>query len=119
MFVAKLLDISYGMMYVLGMVTPATRNRILKRDGYRCQECLRDWSSDPSRLDVDHRLPKSKGGPDTDDNLRTTCLTCNRRKGTRQDWTPQTPRATLFKTRGKKLGIPGLKRKVSGEVVRT
>lgn len=54
------------------------RKVVLERDAYRCQMCG-DWHN----LAVDHIKPKSKGGPDTLDNLRVLCQSCNSRKGTR------------------------------------
>lgn len=56
-----------------------TRRNLLLRDGYRCQYCggepgVRD-------LNVDHVLPRSRGGRDSWENLVIACRGCNLRKG--------------------------------------
>lgn len=55
-----------------------TRDLVFERDGYRCQEC---GSADD--LTLDHVIPWSKNGPDTEENLRTLCGSCNSRKAAR------------------------------------
>jgi 5-methylcytosine-specific restriction endonuclease McrA len=55
------------------------RFRVFKRDGYRCQICGRS-APDGARLEADHKVPRSKGGPDTLANLWTLCFECNRGK---------------------------------------
>ena len=52
------------------------RYDILKRDGFRCQICGRS-AADGVKLHVDHKIPISKGGLTTWDNLRTLCQDCN------------------------------------------
>lgn len=52
---------------------------ILKRDGYRCQICGRT-AQDNIKLEVDHKLARSKGGSDDPTNLWTLCFDCNRGK---------------------------------------
>jgi 5-methylcytosine-specific restriction protein A len=57
------------------------RKRILERDHYLCQPCLRGA---PSRItlarEVDHVLPKAKGGTDDPANLVAICTPCHRAK---------------------------------------
>lgn len=53
-----------------------TRIRILSRDGHRCVYCGRS-PRDGAVLEVDHRIPRSKGGGDDDSNLFTACWACN------------------------------------------
>jgi len=53
---------------------------VLKRDNYRCQLCGAG-AQDGVRLAVDHKHPKSQGGPDTLKNLWTLCYPCNQGKG--------------------------------------
>lgn len=48
---------------------------ILERDQV-CQECGSDED-----LQLDHVIPVSRGGNDSEDNLRVLCGTCNRRRG--------------------------------------
>jgi 5-methylcytosine-specific restriction endonuclease McrA len=55
-----------------------TRRNVLRRDGNRCQYC-----GQRERLTLDHVVPRSRGGPDTWDNLVAACVPCNNRKGNR------------------------------------
>ncbi|MFF4417038.1 HNH endonuclease [Streptosporangium sp. NPDC001559] len=54
------------------------RRLIHTRDGWRCLKC-----GSPEDLTLDHIQPWSLGGPDTEDNLRTLCRSCNSSKGAR------------------------------------
>jgi 5-methylcytosine-specific restriction endonuclease McrA len=58
---------------------PLTRRNVLQRDGHRCQYC--GYQGD--KLSIDHVLPRSRGGPDSWENVITACLPCNVRKGNR------------------------------------
>lgn len=51
---------------------------VRKRDKYTCQYCGVVF---PTRLEVDHIIPKSRGGSMTPDNLVASCHECNQRKG--------------------------------------
>ncbi|MFA4966370.1 MAG: HNH endonuclease [Thermoleophilia bacterium] len=55
-----------------------SRRAVFARDHHRCQYC-----GSERHLTVDHVVPRSKGGPDTWDNLVTSCAPCNRKKGDR------------------------------------
>lgn len=55
-----------------------SRKNIIKRDQGKCQYC-----GSKSNLTVDHVHPKSRGGPDTWENLTTACVKCNNKKGNR------------------------------------
>lgn len=61
-----------------------TRVRIRIRDNYICGYCKRPGTinKDPdNRLwHIDHKIPYSFGGSDTDDNLLLACTTCNTQK---------------------------------------
>lgn len=59
-------------------IDPALREFIYARDGYRCLEC-----GTPDDLSLDHIIPWSIGGPDTEDNLQTLCRPHNSSKGAR------------------------------------
>lgn len=63
-------------------ISPRMRFEILQRDGFRCQYCGRS-GRDGVRLEVDHLVPVSRGGPTTPDNLVTACFDCNRSKHAR------------------------------------
>jgi hypothetical protein len=54
------------------------RSAVMERDGYQCLEC---GATDD--LTLDHIYPWSLGGPDTLENLRVLCRSCNCRKGAR------------------------------------
>jgi 5-methylcytosine-specific restriction endonuclease McrA len=56
-----------------------TRRNLMFRDAHQCQYCgkrpaMRD-------LNIDHVLPRSRGGDDTWETLVTACRDCNLRKG--------------------------------------
>lgn len=58
------------------------RQRVLLRDRYRCQTCIREGRPsppDPSN-EIDHVKPLDHGGSDSDDNLETICHDCHVRK---------------------------------------
>jgi hypothetical protein len=55
------------------------RERIFKRDDYTCQYC----GVRGGKLQCDHYIPVSKGGTHDDENLKTACEPCNRRKAAR------------------------------------
>ncbi|MBL8851737.1 MAG: HNH endonuclease [Planctomycetaceae bacterium] len=57
------------------------RRNIFLRDEHRCQYCGRHYTS--TRLSLDHIMPRSRGGPDTWENVVCACLNCNVRKGGR------------------------------------
>lgn len=48
------------------------RHRALKNAAFRCESCLR-----PGRLECDHKIPLSKGGKNTLDNVQMLCKTCH------------------------------------------
>lgn len=58
-----------------------TRRNLMVRDAHQCQYC---GKQPPVReLNIDHVLPRSRGGPDSWENLVTACRVCNLRKGWR------------------------------------
>ena len=54
------------------------RNRIYKRDNHECAYC-----GSKKQLTIDHIIPKSRGGKNTWNNLISSCLSCNLKKGDR------------------------------------
>ena len=54
------------------------RSAVLQRDGNKCAYC--DRSGKRRRLELDHAIPKSQGGPDRYDNLVAACRTCNQKR---------------------------------------
>ncbi len=58
-----------------------TRKNLMLRDAHQCQYCAR---RPPVRdLNIDHVIPRSRGGEDSWENLVTACRVCNLRKGRR------------------------------------
>jgi len=49
---------------------------VLARDNWTCRSCRRT-AKDGVTLEVDHIIPRSKGGTDDMDNLQTLCKKCN------------------------------------------
>lgn len=60
------------------------RERVLKRDNYLCQECLRLGFYTPANQ-CDHIIPKSKGGTDDLSNLQSLCYKCHKEKTNKED----------------------------------
>jgi len=58
------------------MISSAKKLRVFQKDGFKCTEC-----GSNKDLTVDHINPKSKGGSDDENNLRTLCEKCNKKKG--------------------------------------
>jgi len=63
-------------------ISISLRYRILSRDKFRCVACGASPAKDGSvELHVDHIIPWSRGGQNTEENLRTLCFKCNLGKG--------------------------------------
>lgn len=63
-------------------ISLSLRYKVLSRDRFRCVICGRSPAKDPNiELHVDHIKPWSKGGQNTEKNLRTLCFDCNLGKG--------------------------------------
>ena len=56
------------------------RQNLLERDDYRCQYCGKTFA--PKQLNMDHVLPKDKGGGTSWENVVTSCIRCNSKKAT-------------------------------------
>lgn len=59
------------------------RKKIYERDGHKCVYC-----GSAESLSLDHVVPRSKGGSNSEDNLVTACQPCNSSKGAKDlsDW---------------------------------
>ena len=75
------------------------RNRVYERDAYRCRYC-----GSYKTLTLDHLIPVSQGGDNSDDHLVACCKSCNSIKGTR---TPQEAGMILLETRNDARGGVG------------
>ena len=60
------------------------RQMILVRDNYMCQPCLEKDRLTPA-TEVDHIIPKAKGGDDNPDNLQAICTDCHKAKTTQEN----------------------------------
>lgn len=66
-----------------GYVPGTARYEILKRAKFRCELC--GVSADEKALEVDHILPRNRGGSDEEHNLQALCYSCNATKRDRDD----------------------------------
>ena len=57
------------------------RKNLFARDKNCCQYCGKRFNT--KELNLDHVIPKSRGGRETWENLVCTCVSCNNRKGNR------------------------------------
>jgi diadenosine tetraphosphate (Ap4A) HIT family hydrolase len=64
-------------------VPGSVRYEVLKRAGGRCELC--GVSHEEVPLDVDHIVPRTKGGTNDPSNLQALCRTCNSQKLNRDD----------------------------------
>ena len=60
------------------MRVPFARTNLLKRDGYTCQYCGKKKKA--SELNIDHVIPKARGGLTSWNNCVTSCIKCNSKK---------------------------------------
>lgn len=75
-----------------------TRHNVFLRDKYTCQYCGNPFAE--RELNLDHVLPRDKGGKTTWENIVTSCIRCNTRKANKHAHevnmklmrTPSTPR---------------------------
>ena len=56
------------------------RFAVFTRDNFTCQYCGRNVVDDKIKLNCDHKIPKTKNGAYTMDNLITACFECNQGK---------------------------------------
>jgi ATP adenylyltransferase len=61
-----------------GYVSGTLRYEVLKRARFRCELC--GVSADVRALEVDHIVPRVRGGKDDPDNLQALCYSCNSMK---------------------------------------
>jgi len=65
-------------------ISLSLRYEVLKRDNFKCVRCGRTPASNPGiELHIDHKLPYSRGGEATLNNLQTMCSECNLGKSNR------------------------------------
>ena len=64
-------------------VSARLRQQIAEQAGYRCGYCLTPQGLSGALLELDHIIPKAKGGLTEEENLWLACVSCNRFKGAR------------------------------------
>jgi 5-methylcytosine-specific restriction endonuclease McrA len=57
------------------------RQNLFERDGHRCQYCNTTYA--PKELNLDHVIPRDRGGKTSWENVVTSCIRCNSRKANR------------------------------------
>lgn len=67
----------------LDAVPGSIRFRVLEKAKKRCELC--GASSSVTQIDVDHIVPRSRGGSNDISNLQALCRTCNAQKGNKAD----------------------------------
>lgn len=80
-----------------------SRGNVFYRDKHTCQYCRQRL--DRSELNIDHVIPRDRGGQTTWTNVVCSCLRCNSLKGNR---TPEEAGMTLLKPPRKPLWQPFL-----------
>lgn len=74
---------------VIGERVPRTmRELVLSRDASECRYCGRPVGPDATPYEIDHVVPRAKGGRTVLSNLVLACRNCNRAKSD-QVWTPR------------------------------
>lgn len=61
--------------------TKLSRRNVFERDQHKCQYCGEVFSE--SKLNLDHVIPRDRGGQTSWENLVTSCIDCNSRKANR------------------------------------
>jgi hypothetical protein len=64
-----------------GRIGRRQRERIAAHAGYRCSYCRSGQQITGSAGEIDHAMPRARGGSDRDDNLCWCCGECNAFKG--------------------------------------
>lgn len=66
-----------------GYISGTLRYEVLKKSAFHCELC--GISADQKALEVDHIVPRNKGGSDEPHNLQALCFSCNAMKRDRDD----------------------------------
>jgi excisionase family DNA binding protein len=67
-------------------ISEKLREEVLKRDKYLCRYCGKKLNPKTEMIAIDHIFPVHLGGQTVLDNLATSCMKCNRKKGS---YTPE------------------------------
>ena len=71
-----------------------SRQNVLYRDRWVCQYCGKEYRLHSGMLNMDHVIPRSRGGVTTWENIVTSCVDCNHKKDNK---TPQEAGMKLVK----------------------
>lgn len=63
----------------------SNEKKVLKRDIWRLVLVTKNSKGNLIQMEVDHIIPKSRGGVNKFENYQTLCAECNRRKGSMRD----------------------------------
>lgn len=66
----------------MSLSSKSLRQQIAEKAGHRCGYCLTLETVSGIPLTLEHIVPKSKGGSDSEENLWVSCRLCNEAKGT-------------------------------------
>lgn len=66
-----------------GYISGTVRYQVLSRAKFRCELC--GTSAEHKALEVDHILPRNRGGSDDESNLQALCYSCNSMKRDKDD----------------------------------
>lgn len=73
-----------------------SRSNIFARDGYTCCFCKKFLFYEREKLTIDHIIPKSKGGKSVWENLVSSCIECNNKKGNKIIYPEKKPKKPTF-----------------------
>lgn len=74
-YVAEIEKKNEELVIIRKTISEEVRNKIFNRDGQKCVYC-----GAKEDLQIDHKIPFSKGGTTIFDNLQTLCKNCNKKK---------------------------------------
>ena len=77
-FVNEPLTETLEMRRISRNIDRATAIRVVRRDNSTCQICGKNLLD--KDIELDHKIPWSKGGVTEENNLQVTCFDCNRKK---------------------------------------
>ncbi|PJF39248.1 MAG: HNH endonuclease [Phototrophicales bacterium] len=66
-------------------IPDSVRQRVAERDQYRCSYCQMPARYVYGTMEIDHIIPRSRGGTDDEGNLCLCCGRCNKFKGNQID----------------------------------
>lgn len=66
-------------------ISTKTRERVRRRAGNRCEYCQSHQDDTMGWLEIDHIIPRGRGGSNNEDNLCLSCDFCNQHKWAKVD----------------------------------